>query len=50
MPPQVEQLIEKALSVSDPVYALAQGHVVLEAQAQEPGLPHRLERPYFGQG
>jgi branched-chain amino acid transport system ATP-binding protein len=46
----VEQLIEKALAVSDRVYALAQGHVVLEAQAQEPGLPHRLERAYFGQG
>jgi branched-chain amino acid transport system ATP-binding protein len=45
----VEQLIEKVLAVSDRVYALAQGHMVLEAQADEPGLPHRLERAYFGQ-
>ncbi|MDB5373854.1 MAG: livF, partial [Belnapia sp.] len=45
----VEQLIEKALAVSDRVYALAQGGVVLEAGAQEAGLPHRLERAYFGQ-
>ena len=44
----VEQLIEKALAVSDRVYALAQGHVVLEAKADEPDLPHRLERAYFG--
>ncbi len=44
----VEQLIEKALAVSDRVYALAQGRVVLEARADEPGLPHRLERAYFG--
>src|SRR5271166_2758722 len=45
----VEQLIEKVLAVSDRVYALAQGHMVLEAQADEPDLPHRLERAYFGQ-
>lgn len=45
----VEQLIEKALAVSDRVYALAQGHIVLEAQANEPDLPRRLERAYFGQ-
>jgi len=45
----VEQLIEKALAVSDRVYALAQGRVVLEAQASEPDLPRRLERAYFGQ-
>jgi branched-chain amino acid transport system ATP-binding protein len=35
--------------VSDRVYALAQGRVVLEAQASEPDLPRRLERAYFGQ-
>ncbi len=45
----VEQLIEKALAASDRVYALAQGRVVLEAQAGEPDLARRLERAYFGQ-
>jgi len=45
----VEQLIEKALAVSDRVYALAQGQIVLAASAREPGLPTRLERAYFGQ-
>ncbi len=44
----VEQLIDKALAVSDRVYALAQGQVVLEAAAKEPDLHHRLERAYFG--
>jgi branched-chain amino acid transport system ATP-binding protein len=45
----VEQLIEKALAVSDRVYAMAQGRVVLEASADEPGLHEHLERAYFGQ-
>ena len=45
----VEQLIEKALAVSDRVYALAQGQIVLAASASETGLPSRLERAYFGQ-
>jgi branched-chain amino acid transport system ATP-binding protein len=45
----VEQLIEKVLAVSDRVYALAQGRMVLDARADEPDLPHRLERAYFGQ-
>ena len=45
----VEQLIEKALAVSDRVYAMAQGQVVLEARADEGDLPHRLERAYFGE-
>ena len=44
----VEQLIEKALTVADRVYALAQGHVVLEASTREADLPKRLERAYFG--
>ena len=44
----VEQLIDKALAVSDRVYAMAQGRVVLEARADEPGLHQRLERAYFG--
>ncbi len=44
----VEQLIEKTLAVSDRVYALAQGRIVLEARADEADLPHRLERAYFG--
>jgi branched-chain amino acid transport system ATP-binding protein len=45
----VEQLIDKALAVSDRVYAMAQGRVVLEARADEPGLHRRLERAYFGE-
>ena len=45
----VEQLIDKALAVSDRVYAMAQGRVVLEAPADEPGLHQRLERAYFGE-
>lgn len=45
----VEQLIEKALAVSDRVYALVQGRMALEAPASDPGLPRRLERAYFGQ-
>ncbi|HEY2133347.1 MAG TPA: ABC transporter ATP-binding protein [Acetobacteraceae bacterium] len=45
----VEQLIEKALAVANRVYALAQGRIVLTADANEPNLPHRLEQAYFGQ-
>jgi branched-chain amino acid transport system ATP-binding protein len=45
----VEQLIEKALAVVDRVYALARGSIVLEARANEPDLPNRLEHAYFGQ-
>jgi branched-chain amino acid transport system ATP-binding protein len=45
----VEQLIEKALGVANRVYALAQGHVVLEAVTAEAALPLRLERAYLGQ-
>ncbi|MGG5890498.1 ABC transporter ATP-binding protein [Falsiroseomonas sp. HC035] len=45
----VEQLIDKALAVSDRVYAMAQGRVVLQARADEPGLHQRLERAYFGE-
>lgn len=45
----VEQLIDKALAVSDRVYAMAQGRVVLEAKANEPGLHQRLEQAYFGE-
>jgi branched-chain amino acid transport system ATP-binding protein len=44
----VEQLIEKALAVANRVYALAQGRIVLTADAKEPNLPHRLEQAYFG--
>jgi len=44
----VEQVIEKALAVADRVYALAQGHIVLEAPTSESDLPHRLEQAYFG--
>jgi branched-chain amino acid transport system ATP-binding protein len=44
----VEQLIEKALAVSDRVYAMAQGRIVLEASTDEKDLPRRLEQAYFG--
>ena len=46
----VEQLIEKALRVASRVYALAQGHVVLDAATSEADLPRRLERAYLGEG
>ena len=45
----VEQLMEKALAVADRVYALVQGHVVLQASTGEANLPQRLEHAYFGQ-
>jgi branched-chain amino acid transport system ATP-binding protein len=44
----VEQLIEKALTLADRVYALAQGKIVLDAATTEPNLPRRLEEAYFG--
>lgn len=44
----VEQLIEKAVAVSDRVYALAQGHLVFEARANVADLKHRLESAYLG--
>lgn len=44
----VEQLVEKALAAADRVYALSQGHIVLQAATSEPNLPQRLERAYFG--
>jgi branched-chain amino acid transport system ATP-binding protein len=44
----VEQLLEKALRCADRVYALVQGHIVLQASTNEGDLPHRLERAYFG--
>jgi branched-chain amino acid transport system ATP-binding protein len=43
-------LIEKALDLADRVYALARGSIVLEAQAKEAGLPHRLEQAYMTGG
>jgi branched-chain amino acid transport system ATP-binding protein len=45
----VEQLIEKALTLADRVYALARGSIVLEARTSEANLPIRLEHAYFGQ-
>ena len=44
----VEQLVEKALAAADRVYALSQGHIVLQAATSETNLPQRLERAYFG--
>ncbi len=44
----VEQLVDKALGVADRVYALAQGRVVLEADAGAADLHARLERAYLG--
>ena len=44
----VEQLLEKALAAADRVYALVQGHIVLQAPTGEANLPQRLEQVYFG--
>lgn len=44
----VEQMIEKALSAVDRLYALARGTIVLDARAGETNLPERLEQAYFG--
>jgi branched-chain amino acid transport system ATP-binding protein len=44
----VEQLLEKALGCADRVYALVQGHIVLEAPTAETNLTQRIERAYFG--
>ena len=46
----VEQLVEKTLAVADRAYALAQGRIVLESRADEPGLAGRLEHAYLGAG
>src|SRR3979411_858362 len=46
----VEQLLEKALAAADRVYALVQGHIVLEAPTSEADLPHRLPRGPFRDG
>lgn len=46
----VEQLVEKALAAADRAYAMAQGQIVLEADAAEPGLAGRLEHAYLGAG
>ena len=43
----VEQLREKALAAADRIYALVQGHIVLEAPTSEENLPQRLEHAYF---
>ena len=43
----VEQLIEKALSLANRVYALARGSIVLEAGTGEADLPQRLEHAYL---
>ena len=44
----VEQLIEKALAVSNRVYALVQGKVALSAPTGTEGLAQKLEAAYFG--
>ncbi len=46
----VEQLVEKALAAADRAYAMAQGRIVLEADAAAPGLAERLEHAYLGAG
>jgi branched-chain amino acid transport system ATP-binding protein len=43
----VEQLIEKALALSDRVYALARGSIVMESNTREADLPHLLEQAYM---
>ena len=44
----VEQLIEKSLSVSDRVYALSQGRMVLDAASDETGIIQKIEKAYLG--
>ena len=44
----VEQLIEKSLSVSDRVYALSQGRMVLDAASDETGMMQKIEKAYLG--
>lgn len=44
----VEQVVEKALAVSNRMYALAQGRVVLTTSAGAEGLSEQLEAAYFG--
>ncbi len=45
----VEQLVEKALAVSNRVFAMARGEFIFEADATEPNLAQRLEDAYFGE-
>jgi len=44
----VEQLVEKALAISDRVYALVRGCVAVEAAAGAPALARQIENAYFG--
>ena len=44
----VEQLIEKSLAVSDRIYGLSQGRMVLEAPADEIGIMEKIEQAYLG--
>ena len=41
---------ERPPRLADRVYALARGGIVLEAQAKEADLPHRLEQAYMPGG
>jgi len=45
----VEQAVQKSLGFADRVYAMAGGQIVLEAATDEPDLPQRLKRAYFGE-
>jgi len=44
----VEQLVEKSLVAANRVCAMAQGHIVMQANTGEADLPRRLEQAYFG--
>lgn len=44
----VEQLIEKSLSVSDRLYALSQGRIVLDAPSGETDIMTKIEKAYLG--
>jgi branched-chain amino acid transport system ATP-binding protein len=44
----IEQLIEKSLSVSNRIYALSQGRIVLESPANELGILEKIEQAYLG--
>jgi branched-chain amino acid transport system ATP-binding protein len=44
----VEQIVEKALKLADRLYGMAQGSIVIEGPAAQPGLAARLEEAYLG--
>lgn len=43
----VDQMVEKVISVSNRIYALAQGRIVLHEEAGKQNLAHEIEKLYF---